>query len=244
MKQFLINEEARSGSKITLKGEEYHYLCRVRRLKPGAVLEVTDSLSRQFTAELTAVQEDSCELLIKEELESAGAREYSIHLYLCLCKGKKTDTMIRQAVEAGVDWITLVDSRFSQVKITGDSTGKFERWRKIIKEARQQSGSTVDTQLQGLIGFDKLPVPVKEMGEWGFFCHQERLSENPLAELQKEKGKSIHILIGSEGGLAQEEIDIMIKKGFSPLFLGYNVLRAETASIFALGTIITCMEYI
>ncbi len=242
MKQFLIKEEIQSGQRLSLEGEDFHYLCRVRRLKPGDALEIMDSNSTQFSAELSSVNDGSCELLVGDELLGRGARDYSLHLYLCLCKGKKTDTMIRQAVEAGVDEITLVDSRYSQVKISGDSSGKFDRWQKIIKEARQQSGSSIDTQLQGLIGFDKLPVPDSE--ERAFFCHQERLSENPLKELQKNKGKKIHILIGSEGGLAPEEIKIMTEKGFSPLFLGYNVLRAETASIFALGTIITCMEYI
>ncbi len=56
------------------------------------------------------------------------------------------------------------------------------------------------------------------------------------------KVETVSLVIGSEGGLAPEEIEILEEKGFSSLFLGDNVLRAETASIFALASVISCLE--
>jgi 16S rRNA (uracil1498-N3)-methyltransferase len=237
VKQFICSQEISPGQTLTLKNDDYHYLCRVRRAEKGDILELTDPASLRYHAMMIEIRDDECDLLVEEEIE-ADTRKYGLHLYLCLCKGKKQDMMIRQAVEAGVNSITLVDSQHSQVKFSGDETHKYDRWRKIIREARQQSGSPVNTVLNELISFEDLPDI--DSGNWGIFCHQDKMGESPLSQMNS--AQEIHLLIGSEGGLSEKEIEIMQKKGFSSLFLGYNVLRAETASIFALGTIISCME--
>ncbi|MBF9015253.1 MULTISPECIES: 16S rRNA (uracil(1498)-N(3))-methyltransferase [unclassified Oceanispirochaeta] len=243
MKQFVCNQELKPGQTITLMDDEFHYLCRVRRSEKGDILELTDSASARFRARMLEIRNDECDILVEEEL-TAYTRQYELHLYLCLCKGKKQDSMIRQAVEAGVNSITLVDSQHSQVRFSGSEAHKYERWRKIIREARQQSGSPVNTELNDLISFTELPDLDSSSGRWGIFCHQEKIDGNPLSQMNSSSVNEVHLLIGSEGGLSNKEIEIMQKKGFSSLFLGYNVLRAETASIFALGTIISCMELI
>ncbi len=242
MKQFILNRKLTENSEITLRDDDFHYLCRVRRSNTGDSLILRDREGSLFKAEISSVSEGSC-ILIIEKCLSSTVRDYEIHLYLCLCKGKKQDTMIRQAVEAGVKTITLLDSRFSQVRFSGTEDKKYERWRKIIREAQQQSGSAVQTELNSLIPFDDLPQITTESSV-AFFCHQEALGGKGLTQLQREGINEISLVIGSEGGLAPEEIEIMQKKGFSSLYLGDNVLRAETASIFALGAVISHMEFL
>lgn len=243
MKQFVCDQKLHPGMTVSFKDQEHHYLCRVRRSSVDDILELSDSDSTRYKARILEIREHDCDILVEEQLTSQS-RSYEIHLYLCLCKGKKLDVMIRQAVEAGVNSITFMDSRYSQVKFNGSETHKYERWNKIVTEARQQSGSPVNTILNKLIGFKELPDIDPDSENRGFFCHQVKMEDNPLSDLKKTSVKRIHLLIGSEGGLSDSEIEIMQKKGFSSLFLGYNVLRAETASIYALGTIISCMELI
>ena len=57
----------------------------------------------------------------------------------------------------------------------------------------------------------------------------------PLSKL--EKGKSISILIGPEGGFSEQEIDNVTKRGFIRTSLGKRILRAETAAIYALSVL-------
>jgi 16S rRNA (uracil1498-N3)-methyltransferase len=242
MKQFILGERLIENSQITLDGDDFHYLCRVRRSGAGDSVVFRDREGSLFSAEMVSVSEDSCTLMIKELL-SSSVRNYDIHLYLCLCKGKKQAAMIRQAGEAGVKSITLLDSRFSQVRFSGKEENKYERWRKIIREAQQQSGSGIQTELRPLIPFEDLPG-IEEESSVAFFCHQEALGGSGLAMLHNKEIREISLVIGSEGGLAPEEIKIMLEKGFSSLYLGDNVLRAETASIFALGAVISHMEFL
>ena len=242
MKQFILNQKLTEDSEITLRDSDFHYLCRVRRSAEGDCLLLRDCEGALFLSELTKISDDSCTLGIGKS-QAAAVRDYNIHLYLCLCKGKKQDIMIRQAVEAGVKNITLLDSRFSQIRFDRREDNKYERWRKIIREAQQQSGSGIQTELNPLVPFDDLPLIEKDKSA-AFFCHQEVLGGKGLALLQNKSIQDIYLVIGSEGGLAPEEIEIMQKKGFSSLYLGDNVLRAETASIFALGAVISHMEFL
>jgi 16S rRNA (uracil1498-N3)-methyltransferase len=241
VKQLLVETSLSQEESVTLTGKEYHYLCRVRRVKVGEVIELKDSSEKRYNCRIVEIKEDSCLIEVGELIQS-HIRPYDIHLYLCLCKGKKTDLMIRQATETGVRSITLLDSDFSQVKLKEESREdhKYERWRKIIKEAQQQSGSSINTTLNPLIEFKDLPE-IQSDHTIGFFCHQEKLGPSQLADLGKGYN-DIHMIIGSEGGLSSGEIEIMKKKGYSSLFLGDNVLRAETASLFALAAIMTTME--
>lgn len=242
MKQFILTKRLTEHSEITLNGNDFHYLCRVRRSCAGDSMVLRDREGSLFKAEMSSVTEDRCTLKIKEAL-SSSVREFDIHLYLCLCKGKKQDTMIRQAVEAGVKSITLLDSRFSQVRFSGKEDNKYERWRKIIREARQQSGSGIQTELHPLIPFEDLPR-IENKSAVAYFCHQEAMGGSGLAMLHNEGIRNVSLVIGSEGGLAPDEIKIMLKKGFSSLYLGDNVLRAETANVFALGAVISHMEFL
>jgi len=244
VKQFLVEGILTSGQKKVLTGKDFHYICRVRRARSGDLIEIRDQTSTLYPGTVIEINEYSCTIDIGTPEETEN-RTYSIHLYLCLSKGKKLDLMIRQATEAGADTITLLESRYSQVKMERNEkdSGKYDRWNKIIREASQQSGSPINTILNPLIGFDQLPV-IEVISSAGFFCHQEKLGKNKLSDLKNDKISEIHLIIGSEGGLAPEEIKILVDKGFSSLYLGRNVLRAETAGIFALATIIATMELI
>jgi len=244
VKQLLVEGILTTGQQKILTGRDFHYLCRVRRARKGDLIELRDETSSRFTGTVIAINEETCTIDIGNSIET-DRREYSIHLYLCLCKGKKLDLMIRQATEAGADSITLLDSRFSQVTMPrGEKENiKYDRWRKIIKEASQQSGSIIKTTLKPLIGFDEIPR-IKDPGTVGFFCHQEKIGSNRLSERRNTLTSEVHLIIGSEGGLSHEEINDLTERGFSSLYLGNNVLRAETASIFAIATIIATMELI
>jgi RsmE family RNA methyltransferase len=50
---------------------------------------------------------------------------------------------------------------------------------------------------------------------------------------------SVAVLIGPEGGLAEEEIELACRHGFRPCSLGPRTLRTETAPLAALAAIQT-----
>ena len=169
MKQLLVNTVLSPGKTVIMKGDDYHYLCHVRRIKTRETIELKDSTGNRYSCCIKEIHEKDCLIDVGEQILTT-CRPYAIHLYLCLCKGNKTDLMIRQATEAGADSITLLDSDYSQVKVREENRQdhKYERWRKIIKEAQQQSGSSINTSLNPLTSFMNLPE-IQDPQNAGFF---------------------------------------------------------------------------
>ena len=52
-----------------------------------------------------------------------------------------------------------------------------------------------------------------------------------------ETAKSVSVMIGSEGGFDEDEVDYLVKEGFSLVSLGKRILRCETAAIYALSVL-------
>ena len=242
MKQYLVRQICRQNLSLTLEGEEFHYLCHVRRHKKDQSLIIRDSQGKSFHALLSDIRDTNCTILVGEECEMSE-KEYSLSLLCCLPKGKKLDSIIRQATEAGVQNIIPLYSDHSLIRYKGDDFDKKRvRWDKIIREALQQSGSSVPTTLSHPLHIPELPDLAEN--EAGYYCHQEYIKENSLSSLFQNNKDSINIVIGPEGGLSATEIKALDEKGYKPFYLGGNILRTETAALFAISAVITVMELI
>ena len=78
MRQFLLPAvpavpAARPGAVLEITGSDYHYLVRVLRLRPGAVIPVADAAGRRGRATVTAIDHRSARLLIAAERAATAA---------------------------------------------------------------------------------------------------------------------------------------------------------------------------
>ena len=75
MRQFLVPAvpAARPGAVLEIAGSDYHYLVRVLRLRPGAVIPVADAAGRRGRATVTAIDHRSARLLIAAERAETAA---------------------------------------------------------------------------------------------------------------------------------------------------------------------------
>ena len=64
---------ARPGAVLEIAGSDYHYLVRVLRLRPGAVIPVADAAGRRGRATVTAIDHRSAQLLIAAERAETAA---------------------------------------------------------------------------------------------------------------------------------------------------------------------------
>ena len=245
MRLFLLPDSFAGGSSIELRGKDHHYLIKVLRYKIGTEFSGRDRDGHIFNLCIINIGENSCVLSIKDsKLENTALPE--IILYQCICKGKKMDLIIRQATEAGISRIIPVNSDFAVAKLEKNNAGKIERWNKITREAIQQSGSRVNTQICNPINIDEigeLSYSDMEPGaeKIGLFFHQEILDTGTIHEYLSTNPKSISLLIGSEGGLSEREIEVLNIKKFKSVYLKTNILRAETAALYAVSAVQTIL---
>jgi 16S rRNA (uracil1498-N3)-methyltransferase len=151
------------------------------------------------------------------------------------------DLIIRQAAEGGVSEVVPFTSAYSVPRPDG-SGGRLERWRRIIREARQQSGSAVDTAVREPVTFDALlgyweALRLKYERPRALILHQAPLEKGSFHEYLDKRPDLVVLAVGPEGGFSPEEVSRVTALDFKPLTMGDTVLRTETAALYAQAAI-------
>ena len=237
MKQFILPAGFDGSSSVLLDEKDSHYLKNVLRVKVGAELKCTAPDGSVWRGIVSKFADEGCTLELfpadtdAEKNACTGSLNTQVVLYQSLIKGKNMDLIIRQAVEAGASAVVPVETEYSQIRLKDFKNGKPERWQRIIKEAMQQSGTSIHTAAETMIKLEDVP-PVAE-GEVGLFFHQCPMEKKSIHQYLDGDFEKVSLFVGPEGGLSQKDIDILESKGFKPVYLGENILRAETAALYA-----------
>jgi len=160
MRRLILAVPPDEGGRIRLRGKDGRYLSRVLRLGPGDSFRVLLPDGREAQASVLSAGKDIVEAAVAREADAAASlvadrkrkaatvRTPPIVLLQALPKGQKMDLIVRQATEAGVAVIIPFVSDHSVSRPEeADASRKKERWERIAKEARQQSGSDVPTEI-------------------------------------------------------------------------------------------------
>jgi 16S rRNA (uracil1498-N3)-methyltransferase len=251
MRVFLLPASFAGDRECELTGKDYRYLIRVLRFSEGSCFPGRDAQGRLWDLMIEQIDHRNriCRVSVREQQLSrtTGSNPLpsveqlpEIHLFQCVLKGKKLDTLIRQSVEIGIHTFTPVQSAFSVPDfLTKDPMNKITRWEVIRDEALQQCGSSVMTAIARPISLGEL-IRDWDRSQLGIFFHQEPLNSLSLQQCivqhQSSVGRGefpVSLLIGPEGGFSDAEVADLKKAGFTPAFLRTNILRAETAAVYA-----------
>ncbi len=229
------------GGEVELRGRDYHYLVRVLRLSPGERFPARDAGGALRSCRVAAVGADFVRLeLDPPEPKEAGGPPLT--LIQALPKGRKMDQIVRQVTEAGVAEIAPVFSRFSLSRLAEpeDRGRRVERWRRIAREATQQSGGSRVPFVAEPVALERALEAEAEEGELRLMFHQSRLSPGTLHAALASGPHRVTLLVGPEGGLAEEEVARALERGFQPITIGRRVWRTETAALFA-AAVVQCL---
>jgi 16S rRNA (uracil1498-N3)-methyltransferase len=176
-------------------------------------------------------------------------------LFQAMPKHPKLDLILRQAAEGGISEVQPFFSEYSVPRIKNgryrhsagenappDGDDRMARRRRIIKEALQQSGSPIVTNLRPTCSFEGL------LGYWeelkrrypealGIVMHHEWLEQGSIHSYLSSMPEFIALAVGPEGGFSPEEIACFLAAGFKPLHIRDTVLRVETAALYGAASI-------
>jgi len=131
-------------------------------------------------------------------------------------------------VEMGVSRIVPVLSRYCVARPEGDK--KTQRWRKVALSAAKQSGRGMVPEVTEVMDV-KDAIEEMSQAELSFVCYEKEQTKT-LADLPT--AQRISFLIGSEGGLSEEEAALWQSKGITAVSLGKRILRTENAATYVL----------
>lgn len=165
------------------------------------------------------------------------------------------DLIVRQATECGVCGIIPVEGEFCQKGSIESARKKSEsgdeRWQRIVIEARQQSGSPVETKIFSSVSVEaacafwsNLKAEHKEAVVLYERSDGTKSIYNALknADVIKKENAKIAVAVGAEGGISVQEISIMKASGFIPVHFDTNILRCETASLYGIAALQTVLS--
>jgi 16S rRNA (uracil1498-N3)-methyltransferase len=213
-----------------ITGSDVHHIKAVLRMKVGDELEMLDGTGTVYSAKIAEIKKDkiTCDITESRRLETGDRRPVTIAQ--CLPKAKKMDLIIQKCTELGADKIipTLSERSISKSE-------KLERWKKIAKEAAEQSGRSSLPQIAPLTKFEDV-LKMKAQFELALIPWElER--KTTLKSSLVPRPSSILILIGPEGGFSRNEVELARSAGFTPISLGSRILRTETAGMAILSMI-------
>jgi 16S rRNA (uracil1498-N3)-methyltransferase len=250
MRQFILPADWDGGPTCRIEGGRAHYVARVLRLGPGDCFPARDSGGAPWSCTVLRAEPDCLILSVSavEETSPEGAASVfladaflspRIVLVMGLPKGAKMDLVVRQATEAGVSAVVPLISARSTARSEESGPGRRTRWDRVVREALQQSGSSVVTKVLDPVSMTELPKALDFLG-LGPGCPRILLHEAPLAQSSmhgylNQAPEALALCVGPEGGFSPAEVDFLAVAGFKPLRFAGAILRAETAALYAVA---------
>ena len=237
MQHYFVKKE---NNNLRFNYNDFHHVKDVMRLKNNDEI-ICIFENKSYLCNILYTNNDYKINVIKE-LESDNELPIDIILYQALIKNDKFDLILQKACELGVKEIyPLVTSR-SVVKIDKDNLNKkIMRYEKIVKEAAEQSTRLVCPSINDPINIKDIEVDNETLPIIAYEKDPNVFSLQTTLKNVKSY-KKVAIVIGPEGGFSKEEVDILLGKGFKEVSLGKRILRAETASFFAISVIAHYIE--
>jgi 16S rRNA (uracil1498-N3)-methyltransferase len=218
-------------TQAALTGDQAQHLARVLRAQPGQIFDVVaDGFLHR--AEVATVTEDEVVFTLHEEHEAEAA--LPVRLLLAVFKFDHMEWGIEKATELGAARITPVLARRTEKHLAQAAAKRVERWRRIVREAAQQSRRTDVPEVDEPEALKKILATINEPVK---LLLAETEEENTLrAALEAAPpDAAIALAIGPEGGWTAEEMQLFRDSGWQHVTLGPRILRAETAAIAALA---------
>lgn len=223
------------GDTGVLDGAEGRHAAAVKRLRAGEGLLLADGRGGLVRAVVAAVERDRLLVDVRERttLPPPAPR---VVLAQALVKGDRGELAVELATEAGVD--AVLPWRAARCVARWEAGPRGEkallRWRTTAREAAKQARRAWVPVVEEPVTTAALARRVRTAAA-ALVLH-ESASEGITAVDLPADGDLL-LVVGPEGGIADDEVDALVAAGARAVRLGPEVLRASTAAAVALGAL-------
>ena len=230
--RLFVDAPLREGERVALERNQSNYLGNVLRLSAGDTILVFNGRDGEWRAAIEGRKRaDGLGIIAQTRPQD---RLPDIAYVFAPLKHARLDYMVQKAVEMGACRLQPVLTRHTQV-----SRVNVERMRANDIEAAEQCGILSLAELDEPITLDRF-LGQREAARLLVFCDEASEVRAPVPALQAAQPDSsgIDVLIGPEGGFAEEERTLLLRQPKTlGLSLGPRILRADTAGVAALALV-------
>ena len=223
-------------ARVPLDRDQSNYLGNVLRLAAGAEVLAFNGRDGEWQAAIEGRKRPDGLVILQQTRPQDRLAELA-YVFAPL-KHARLDYMVQKAIEMGAATLQPVLTRFTQA-----SRVNTERMRANVVEASEQCGILSIATVAEPVPLERF-LSQRAAGRLLIFCDEAAEVENPVQSLQgaREAGQGIDVLIGPEGGFAEEERALLLRQPkILRLALGPRIMRADTAAVAALALVQTVL---
>ncbi len=228
MPRLYVEAPLSAGGAVALGRDQANYLLNVLRLARGDEILLFNGRDGEWRACLAGTGKRA---LAAEPAEQTRLQPPApdLHFLFAPLKHARLDYLVQKAVEMGVSRLQPVITRHTQV-----TRVNLARMRANVVEAAQQCGVLNLPEVAEPADF---AAAVADTSRLLVFCDERAEVRDPVAALgAAPKGLPPSLLIGPEGGFAEEERAALKQRtNVARIALGPRILRADTAAVAALA---------
>jgi 16S rRNA (uracil1498-N3)-methyltransferase len=224
------------GELAVVDGDEGFHAANVRRIRVGEELDLGDGagIVAHCVVEDVAKGRLTAKVLDRQSIPTAAP---SVTIVQALPKSDRSELAIELATEAGAD--AFVAWQAARCVARWESPPKVDkglrRWAAVARSAARQSRRPYIPSVDGVVSTAELAQRVRDAGATALVLHES--ATTGLTELPVAEADSLLLIVGPEGGIADDEIAALTDAGATAVRLGPTVLRTSTAAAVALGAL-------
>ena len=237
MPRFFVDSSAVRGDKAYISGDDASHISKSLRMRKGEKLILCDGCGTDFECTIENISDGLISLNVDGRTATQSEPKCKVTLFQGMPKSDKLEFIVEKAVEIGaVNIVPVLTSRCVARPDEKSAARKAERLSRHALEAAKQCGRGIIPQVGQMIDFAALTAQIKDYDKTIVFYEG---GGEPIKNLVDENTESVAVIVGPEGGLAQEEVEKLCAAGAAAGTLGKRILRTETAAVVAVTTVLT-----
>lgn len=223
-----------AGRRALLLGDHARHLAQALRAQIGQEFEISVD-GNVHRGRISTISADRVEFELGDAV--AAPAPLPITVAISIFKFDRMEWAIEKCTELGVATIVPVIAARTEAHLASAAGKRVERWRRLTKQASEQSRRAVLPDVPDPIKFKDLILSASD-GERVVLSEVEQEISLQDAIAVRE---SLTLAFGPEGGWKEQELAAFAEAGWKFASLGPTILRAETAVIAAVAVAVSAL---
>jgi len=225
---------ARPGDVVVLDGDEGRHAATVKRIRVGEQVGLTDGAGVRAVGSVTETGKAALTITLAEVEQVLPAAPH-VTVVQALPKGDRGELAVEMLTEIDVDRIVPWAASRSVAVWKGDRVAKgLAKWRATARTAAKQARRAWLPEIDELATTAQV-VDLIAAADLAVVLHEA--ADLPLADLSLDGVGTIVVVVGPEGGISDEELELFA--GARVVRLGTSVLRTSTAGVAAVAALLS-----
>ena len=224
-----------AGATVEVTGDEAHHAVAVRRLRAGEQVVLTDGAGTSAVGEVAGTGKRVFTVAVTS-VAVEGPAQPSVTVVQALPKGDRGELAVEMLTEIGVGTIVPWAASRSVAVWRGERAAKSHaKWSATAREAAKQARRSWFPAVTPLASTAEV-VALLAAADLAVVLHED--AGDTFAALPVPASGSIVVVVGPEGGLADDELAAFEEAGVRAVRLGAEVLRTSTAGVAAVAALL------